>query len=146
MSIDITVAEGDVRWCYRFLGNEWREQLPIKTLIPYPTMTVNHSSAKLGFFTLAGVPLVSGLMFWWFGANAIVSVFVTCILILALTGTAIAYRRGPLEWASFNTYYPDKTIYFCRNTGDLDFDDFVEKLRDAIIESGGCCDIDCDAD
>lgn len=144
MSIDVTIAENDIRWCYRFLGNEWREQFPVNTLIPYPTITVSNSSAKLGAFTLVVVPLIAGLVLWWFGANVMSTVVVAGTVAAALSCSMIAFRRGPLEWASFDTYYPDKSIYICRNTGDLDFDAFVDRLRDTIIESGGACGTDCD--
>ncbi len=144
MSIDVTVAGNDIRWCYRFLGNEWREQFPVNTLVPYPTIIVSNSSVKLGAFWFLVVPVVAVLILWWFSVNVVSTVVVAGIVAAALGCTVLAFRRGPLEWASFDTYYPEKSIYFCRNTGDLDFDAFVDRLRDTIIESGGSCGIDCD--
>ena len=143
IAIDVTVVADDVRWCYRCFGDEWREQLPINVLVPYPTTTVSHSSVKLGVATLTLVPIASGVLLWWFGASPLVVALIVLIAFLAIAGTSVSHRRGPIEWVSFDTYYPDKSIYLFRNTGDLEFDAFIDRLRDAIIASGGSCGREC---
>ena len=146
MAIDVTISDGDVRWSMRCLGNEWREQLPLASLVPYPTTTIDRSGIKLGIGTVVGVPLVSGLLLWWFGITTVVVIAIVLVVITAITAVALATQRGPLEWVSFDTFYPDKSVYMFRNTGDIDFDTFTDRLREAILASGGSCSYECDSD
>jgi hypothetical protein len=139
VAIDVTVAGDSIRWCYRSLGNEWREQLPLNTLIPYPTTTIDHSSHKFGVATIVGVPAIGGIAFWLIGFGYIAISVIAITLLLGILAIALAYRRGPIEWATFSTYYPDKTVYLFRNPGDLNFDLFLEHLQTAILDAGGLC-------
>lgn len=128
------------------MGSEWREQLPLNALVPYPTATIAHSSVNIGITSAVFIPVVSGSLLWWFGASPFIVATVVSMVALAVVFTTVSRRRGPIEWLSFGTYYPGKSIYFFRNTGDLEFDAFGDRLRDAIIAAGGSCGIDSDAD
>jgi hypothetical protein len=61
--------------------------------------------------------------------------------LLAIIRPAGAKHVSP--WISFDTFYPNKSIYYFRNTGDLEFDTFTDRLRDAIISSDGPCGLEC---
>jgi len=113
-------------------------------LIPYPTTTIDHSFCKLGVATIVGITAIGGVAFWLIGSSYITVALVVITLMIGFLATTLAYRRGPIEWATFSTYYPNKSIYLFRNRGDVDFDLFLEQLQAAISNAGGLCGTNCD--
>jgi len=146
LSIEVTVDANYVRWVYRCWGNEWREQLPLGILVPYPTICVNGNARRLTIGTGIAVALLGTLLltvFW----DPIWLIILECLLLASGVATAIvSFRRQPLEWANFDSFMPGKTIYFFCGKERSDFQQFVEKLKGSILAAGPVCrpDARCD--
>jgi len=135
MAIDVTLDGSEIQWSSRYLGNEWHERLPISKLVPFPTISIEHSFVKLGIGTLVTILVASSIFASKFGVSLLAIALIAMICFAGAAITVTALRRGPLKWASFKAFYPEKSIYFFQNTGDSQFDQFVDCLRDAIIAS-----------
>ena len=142
LAIDITVTDQEVTWVYRWLGNQWTEQLPLTTLVPFPTLSVDRlRSRRTSASALAVAVGGCGMMI----ACRDLSWLTALGALLAIVGLAlavIAWRRGPLEWADFGSFIPGKSVYFFRGSQRAEFDEFVARLKERIQAARPGCALD----
>ena len=143
-SIDVTVASGEVHWCCRRFGNEWRERVPIRMLVPCPTRCSTWTELKTSAMVSLIAIGVAVLTVWLHGLTAATIAACVACVILVLCAVTFALHRGPTEWVTFGTLLPEKSIYFYRTPFDDQFETFVDHLDASIAKQspfgalGGC--------
>jgi hypothetical protein len=135
MAIDVKLDGDEIQWSSRYLGNEWHERLPISTLVPFPTISIERSTLKFGIGTFVAVLVAPFIIIPKFGMTLLAGALIALACFLGMALTAAVWRRGPLKWASFKSFYPEKSVCFFQNSGDPHFDQFVDSLREAIVKS-----------
>lgn len=68
-------------------------------------------------------------MIWRHGLTAVTVAISIVTLVAILGGVILVIHRGPTVWVTFDTYFPEKSIYFYRTAGDDTFDEFVGQLH-----------------
>lgn len=133
LTIRVTITGDQVHWLYRYAANTWREQLPLEILVPYPTRFVhgNDWPRKLAVGSLLSllgiVVLIVARDPWWLVAAG------PALLVLGLVLAVTAWRRPTLEWAVFDSSFPQKTVYFFCGPDREAFEQFTAELQKRIL-------------
>lgn len=134
--IDVEFNDSEVAWAIRGHSNQWRERLPLATLVPYPSATTDHRTARnslIGFL----VACIGAVFLGWldssrmeFSPGTILCCICAC---LCAAHAGWCWWRGPLEWASFSSHCPGKSIYYFQTAPGDAFSEFTDRLQEAIL-------------
>lgn len=132
LRVEVKVDDGMLSWSYFAAGDTYKQSLPLAKMFPHPVFSIQRAERwrKLGFALLIFVLNVGGLIWLQFD---LMLVGIAAVLCLAIIGSrVVAWIPGPLEWATFQTQWPEKQIYLFRGGPNCGFDEFVNSLDLAI--------------
>lgn len=135
LSIDVTIERGEVHWVYKTLFNEWRTQLPLGSLLPYGVTTKTWQPSSNFIWVIVIFIGLSAALLGTLGPTVEVVAMIIVASIALLAAGIFLWKRGPIEWHTFDSYLPDKTIYFFRTGNDPEFDNFCKEVKKAILST-----------
>ena len=140
LTIRVTITGDQLHWLYRYGVNTWREQLPLEILVPYPTRCI-HGNGRPRRLGVGGLLSLLGIVLlivtrdpWWLVAAG------SALLLIGLALAVTAWRRPTLEWAVFDSIFPQKTVYFFCGPDREAFEQFAAELQNRILAARSPCD------
>lgn len=132
MSINVSVDNDVLKWRYGYDGDEWKQSIPLHMMLPKPMISIERGRCWRNIGLTIAVPFaVVGLVQWFqYGAAASIGVGFGALFVLAYRYSP--WFLGPVEWATYDTTLNGKMIYLFRGRDAPAYDEFIEKLEDAI--------------
>jgi hypothetical protein len=134
--IDVEFNESEVSWSFRGQSSQWRERLPLATLVPYPSATTDHRTARNTLICFL-VACIGAVFLAWLDSSRMEFSPGTILCCICACFCAVhagwCWWRGPLEWATFSSHFPGKTIYYFQTAPGDAFSAFTDRLQEAIL-------------
>lgn len=134
-SIFIEVDQETVHWRYQNRFDEWKYSIPLSHVYPSPVKSNSKAKFARAVVLLCLSPIVAGVPLHFLGVYPSVVMVASVLTFFYALYHLAPWYAGPIEWATFETELPGRTLYLFRGSDAAEFKQFVSTLNEMVTQA-----------